>query len=165
MWQSAHTYPFIITSLQLKQKLWHFKDYLYFWRRVEPPFSFFLKWFLYLQISTAAYINIQPLCLQKKKKNQRPLKKGNDSIVSIFSFHCINWHEEYNQISLLTVTYMLLQEREKHHLAACICCQDFSYLFLSFFSGKSVSIMALLLKLWGICQTSTFWTCAHLLDT
>lgn len=104
-------------SSQLKQKLWHFKDYLYLSRAVDRPPSFFLlvlKLFLYLQISTTAYINIQLLAwMCRGEKNQRPFKKGNHNIMSIFSFHCLNWHEEYNQISLLTVTHMPLQEREK----------------------------------------------------
>lgn len=37
LWQSSHTNPFISISLRLKQKLWYFKDYLYFSRAVEPP--------------------------------------------------------------------------------------------------------------------------------
>lgn len=69
---------------------------------------------------------------KKKKKNQRPFKKGNRNIISIFSFRCLNWHEEYNQISLLTVTHMLLQEREKYHLPAYISCQDGFLLLLLF---------------------------------
>lgn len=54
----------------------------------------------------------------RKRKNQRPFKKGNHNIISIFSLRCLNWHEEYNQINLLTVTRMPLQEREEYRLPA-----------------------------------------------
>lgn len=124
------------------KKLWHFKDYLYFSRAVEPPF-FFPFWndsYIY----KSPPLRTQPLarvCLQKKKKNQRPFKKGNHNIISIFSFRCLNWHEEYNQISLLTVTHMPLQEREKYHLPAYIPCQDVFFSFLSFsFYGEQVCV-------------------------
>lgn len=79
-------------------------------------------------------IHKYPACSKNafaEKKNQRPFRKGNHNIISIFSFRCLNWHEEYNQIRLLTVTHMPLQEREKYHLPACISGQDF--FFFSFF--------------------------------
>lgn len=59
-----------------------------------------------------------PHCTQKypafsKKKESKAIqRRGNHNIISIFSFRCLNEHEEYNQISLLTVTHKLLQERE-----------------------------------------------------
>lgn len=150
---------------QLKRKLWHFKDYLCLSSAAEPsppsssPFFFSIS-FEMMQISTNLYrcIHKYPASSEnvhvekkKKKKNQRPFKKGNRNIISIFSFRCLNWHEEYNQISLLTVTHMLLQEREKYHLPAYISCQDgflllLLFLFLFFF-GRSVFIMVPLFKL------------------
>lgn len=60
--------------------------------------------------------------------NQRPFKKENLS-TSIFSFCSLNWHEEYNQISHLTVTHMLLQEREKYHLPASVSYQGLFFVF------------------------------------
>lgn len=129
--------------------------------RIPPPsFFFFFLPFEMIPISTNLCHCIYKYPASSKnvfaeKKNQRPFKKGNHNIISIFSFRCLNWHEEYNQIRLLTVTHMLLQEREKYHLPAYISGQDFFFLPFSFFLflfsfsffSKSVFIMVLLLKL------------------
>ena len=40
---SPHTYPFINSPPQLKQKLWHIKDYLYLSKAAEALFFSLLK--------------------------------------------------------------------------------------------------------------------------
>lgn len=49
---------------------------------------------------------------KRKEESKAIQKKGNHNIISIFSFLCLNWHEEYNQISLLTVTHAASGEGE-----------------------------------------------------
>lgn len=163
LWQS---HPFISIPLQVKQKLWHFKDYLYFSSAVETPlFSLLLIWFVYLQISTTDCTRKYPASSKnvfaEKRKNQRPFKKGNHNIISIFSFRCLNWHEEYNQISLLTVTRMPLQEREKYRLPAYISCQDFFFLpFFSFFWQVCVHYGAQVVRIY-VTSSYICWTHKH----
>lgn len=107
-------------------------------------------------------IHKYPAFSKKKKKEESKAiqKKGNHNIISIFSFLCLNWHEEYNQISLLTVTHAASGEGEISFTIIDLLATLSS--FFPFF-GPSVSIVALLFRLWRNYLTSTC-RYLHLLD-